>query len=106
MNYQEDVIKGMADGTPEHEQAESPEMESAEHGEVKMGMEDFLMEHHNLIELLREAGEKYGDQELIAEANAQEEECKKYEGVQQEQPDEDEMNPQMPPQGATQPPVM
>ena len=54
--------------------------------EVEMPMQDFMMEHQHLIELLREAGEKYGDQELIAEATQQEQEMAKYQGGQEQPP--------------------
>ena len=92
-NPQENIIKSMAG----QEQPEPNEGTPQEEGsEVEMPMQDFMMEHQHLIELLREAGEKYGDQELIAEATQQEQEMAKYQGGEQ---------PQMPPQGMTPPPA-
>jgi len=83
MNYQKDIIGKMAGGEKQPEPNEG--MPQEEGNEVEMDKQDFLMEHKHLIELLREAGEKYGDQELIQEADRQEQECSKYEGVNQEE---------------------
>ena len=81
-NPQENIIKSMAG----QEQPEPNEGTPQEEGsEVEMPMQDFMMEHQHLIELLREAGEKYGDQELIAEATQQEQEMAKYQGGEQPQ---------------------
>ena len=91
MNPQEQIIQGMAsNGSEQPEPNEGTPQE--EGSEVEMPMQDFMMEHQHLIELLREAGEKYGDQELIAEATQQEQEMAKYQGGEQ-----------TPPQGMTPP---
>lgn len=90
MNPQEDIIKKMAGGEQPEQNEGTPQEEG---GEVEMPKGDFLMEHQHLIELLREAGEKYGDQELIAEATQQEQEMAKYQSGEQM------------PQQAPQPPV-
>ena len=91
MNPQENIIKSMAGQEQPEPNEGTPEEEGSE---VEMPMQDFMMEHQHLIELLREAGEKYGDQELIAEATQQEQEMAKYQGGEQ---------PQMPPQAPQQP---
>ena len=85
------------------EQPEPNEGTPQEEGsEVEMPMQDFMMEHQHLIELLREAGEKYGDQELIAEATQQEQEMAKYQGGQQTPPQAPQGQPAPMPQGIPQ----
>ena len=82
-NPQEKIIQGMAGEDQPEPNEGTPEEEGSE---VEMPMQDFMMEHQHLIELLREAGEKYGDQELIAEATQQEQEMAKYQGGQEQPP--------------------
>ena len=85
------------------EQPEPNEGTPQEEGsEVEMPMQDFMMEHQHLIELLREAGEKYGDQELIAEATQQEQEMAKYQGGGQMPPQAPQSQPAPMPQGIPQ----
>ena len=95
-NPQEKIIQGMAsNGSEQPEPNEgTPEEEGSE---VEMPMQDFMMEHQHLIELLREAGEKYGDQELIAEATQQEQEMAKYQGGQQPQAPQQPIQPPVQP---------